>query len=76
MTQNTALPGTRDWIRPLGSTGLDVSAIGLGGGPLASMPEVLGYEVPSDRAVDLVSTVLDSPIVVIDTSNGYGGGES
>lgn len=64
------------WQRPLGSTGLTASAIGLGGAPLSSMPEVLGYEVPHERAVDLVDAVLASPITVIDTSNGYGDGES
>ncbi|UQN28781.1 aldo/keto reductase [Brachybacterium kimchii] len=40
------------------------------------MPAVLGYEVPSDRAVDLVERVLTSPVGVIDTSNGYNDGES
>ena len=38
--------------------GLTVSALGLGGAPLSSMPEVLGYEVPKDRAVLLVEAVL------------------
>lgn len=69
-------PGAPNWLRPAGDTGLTVSAIGLGGAPLSSMPEVLGYEVPADRAVDLVEAVLASPIAVIDTSNGYGEGES
>lgn len=64
------------WVRPLGSTGLNTTAIGLGGAPLSSMPHVLGYEVPRDRAVALVETVLSSPIGLIDTSNGYGDGES
>jgi D-threo-aldose 1-dehydrogenase len=68
--------GGSDWLRPAGDTGLTVSALGLGGGPLASMPEVLGYEVPTDRAVDLVEAVLRSPIAVVDTSNGYNDGES
>ncbi|NQX28913.1 aldo/keto reductase [Microbacteriaceae bacterium VKM Ac-2854] len=66
----------RPWLRPAGDTGLTVSAIGLGGAPLASMPEVLGYDVPSDRAVSLVEAVLASPIAVIDTSNNYNDGES
>lgn len=69
-------PGGPRWTRPLGSTGLSTTAIGLGGAPLSSMPRVLGYEVPRDRAVDLVETVLNSPIELIDTSNGYGDGES
>ncbi|WP_460785651.1 aldo/keto reductase [Microbacterium tumbae] len=69
-------PSGSRWLRPAGATGLTVSALGLGGGPLSSMPQVLGYEVPRDRAIDLVDAVLDSPIAVIDTSNGYGDGES
>jgi D-threo-aldose 1-dehydrogenase len=40
------------------------------------MPEVLGYEVQRDRAVELVVEVLRSPISVIDTSNNYNDGES
>ncbi|GAA1917569.1 aldo/keto reductase [Microbacterium aoyamense] len=69
-------PGGMRWLRPAGATGLTVTALGLGGAPLSSMPEVLGYEVPRDRAVDLVEAVLRSPIAVIDTSNGYNDGES
>ncbi|WP_248146010.1 aldo/keto reductase [Microbacterium aoyamense] len=36
------------------------------------MPELYGYQVSTDRAVDTVLAVLDSPITMIDTSNGYG----
>lgn len=63
-------------LNPLGSTGLEVSPVTLGGGPLGSMPENFGYEVTADAAVELVTTVLDSDIRTIDTSNGYSGGES
>jgi D-threo-aldose 1-dehydrogenase len=69
-------PGGSQWLRPAGGTGLTVSALGLGGAPLSSMPEVLGYEVPQDRAVELVEAILRSPIAVIDTSNNYNDGES
>jgi len=69
-------PTGEKWLRPAGSTGLTVSALGLGGAPLSSMPEVLGYEVPKDRAVLLVEAVLASPVTVIDTSNNYNDGES
>jgi D-threo-aldose 1-dehydrogenase len=69
-------PDGPNWHRSAGRIALPVTAIGLGGAPLASMPEVLGYEVPEERAVDLVDVVLASPIGIIDTSNGYGGGES
>ncbi|SDG80998.1 aldo/keto reductase [Microbacterium pygmaeum] len=70
------VPGGSRWLRAAGNTGLTVSALGLGGAPLSSMPEVLGYEVPKDRALDLIEAVLHSPIAVIDTSNNYNDGES
>lgn len=63
-------------LNPLGSTGLQVSPITLGGAPLGSMPENFGYEVAERDAVDLVRTVLMSDIRTIDTSNGYSGGRS
>jgi D-threo-aldose 1-dehydrogenase len=62
--------------RPLGKTGLIVSALTLGGGPLGSMPENFGYEVAERDAVDLVREALDSEIRVIDTANGDSGGRS
>ena len=67
-----------DAYRPrlLGSTGLRVTALCVGGGPLGSMPEAFGYAVPEDDAIDLVTAVLASPIRVIDTANGYSEGES
>jgi D-threo-aldose 1-dehydrogenase len=65
-----------DWLRPLGSTGLTVSAVTAGGGPLGGMPELFGYDVPAEQALDLVAAILDSPIRVIDTANGYSDGES
>ena len=65
-----------DWLRPFGKTGITVSAICMGGGQLGSMPELFGYEVTEDAAIDLVRDVLDGPIRFLDTSNGYGGGKS
>lgn len=65
-----------DWIRPLGSTGLQVSAVCVGGAPLGSMPENFGYEVSYADGVALVGRILDSPIRMLDTANGYSGGES
>jgi D-threo-aldose 1-dehydrogenase len=66
----------RPWMRGLGSTGLEVSAVGAGGAPLGSMPENFGYEVSEDDAIDLVRAILESPIRFIDTSNGYSEGRS
>lgn len=65
-----------DWLRPLGSTGLTVSAVCAGSSALGGMPQVFGYDVTREQAVDLVLRVFDSPISWIDTSNGYGDGES
>jgi D-threo-aldose 1-dehydrogenase len=63
-------------MRPLGTTGLTVSALCLGGAPLGSMPENFGYEVAAADAVELVQEVLRSPVRFLDTANGYSGGES
>lgn len=68
-------PRSADWVRPLGSTGLDVTAVAFGGGPLGSLPRDLDAD-GLDVGVALVSAVLDSPVRVVDTSNGYGDGES
>lgn len=62
--------------RQFGRTGLDVSELCVGTSPLASMPQLYGYEVDKARAVATVRAVLESPINFIDTSNGYGDGES
>jgi D-threo-aldose 1-dehydrogenase len=63
-------------LRPLGSTGLRVSPITLGGAPLGSMPENFGYSVSEQDGIDVVRAVLDSDIRSIDTSNGYSSGRS
>ena len=65
-----------EWLRPLGTTGLTVSAVAAGGAPLGSMPEVLGYEVPAEQGIDIVVDILNSPVRIIDTANGYSDGES
>jgi D-threo-aldose 1-dehydrogenase len=58
--------------RPLGSTGLEVTSVGFGTSPLASMARLYGYPVEEDRAVATVRAVLESPVTLLDTSNGYG----
>jgi D-threo-aldose 1-dehydrogenase len=65
-----------DWQRPLGGTGLTVSAVCAGTALLASMPRLFGYEVPEERAIATVMRVIAGPITFLDTSNDYGGGES
>ena len=66
----------QDWLRPLGETGLQITAVTVGGIPLGSMPAAFGYEVAAEDAIELVSAVLESPIRSLDTSNGYSDGES
>lgn len=56
----------------LGRTGLTCSVLGAGTSPLGSMEHLYGYAVEKQRAIDTVLAVLDSPITMIDTSNGYG----
>lgn len=68
-------------MRALGTTGLRVSAVCLGGGPLGHLPATSGHatsghEAAADPAVELVQAVLNSPIRMIDTANGYAGGDS
>jgi D-threo-aldose 1-dehydrogenase len=58
--------------RALGRTGLEVTTLCVGTSPLASMERLYGYGVDTERAVETVLAVLDSPIRFLDTSNGYG----
>lgn len=69
-------PTSPDWFRPLGDTGLRVSAVCFGGSPIGSMPGLYGHDVTDDDGVATVRAVLDSPIRTLDTSNGYGDGAS
>jgi D-threo-aldose 1-dehydrogenase len=62
-------------LRPFGQTGLQVTAICLGCAPLSSMPDAF-YPVPEEQAFDLLRTTFKSPIHFLDTSAGYGDGES
>ncbi|MDN3497014.1 aldo/keto reductase [Planococcus sp. APC 4015] len=63
--------------RQLGSTALEVTSVCVGTSPLASMEFLYGYGVEEDTAVATVSAAFDSPVNVMDTSNGYGpAGES
>jgi D-threo-aldose 1-dehydrogenase len=62
--------------RPLGSTGLEVTPVCVGGGPLGSMPQNFGYEVSAGQGIRTARRVLQGPFNFIDTAAGYSGGES
>ena len=68
--------GGPGWTRKLGATGLDVTAVTLGAGPLGSMAWVSGHDTPEDVGIAVVAEVLGSPIRAVDTSNGYSDGDS
>lgn len=64
------------WMRPLGSTGIDVSAIGLGTVKLGRDQGVKypnGFTIPDDRqALELLAQARDLGINLIDTAPAYG----
>lgn len=62
--------------RVLGSTGLSVTAVCIGGGPLGSMPGAFDYETPAERGVATAVAALTSDFGFLDTSAGYNDGES
>ena len=62
--------------RPLGTTGLDVTAICMGAAPLGDMEGVFDSVPGESRAVATVEAVLASPIRFLDTAAGYGDGTS
>jgi D-threo-aldose 1-dehydrogenase len=66
----------RGWHRRIGRTPLFTSTIIAGASPLASMPDLYGYDVGESAAVEFVRALLRSPIRAIDTSNNYGDGTS
>ena len=68
---SSARPADR---RPLGRTGLEVSPVCVGTSPLASMPQLYGYEVAQERAEATILATFRGPFNFMDTSNNYGGG--
>ena len=63
-------------LRPLGSTGLQVTPICIGSAPLGNMPETFAYEVPEERALATVRAFFAGPFNFLDTAASYGDGES
>jgi len=62
--------------RPFGPTGIMAPPLCMGCAPLGDMPHVFNYSVPEERAVATLRAALAGPLNFLDTSNGYGGGES
>ena len=62
--------------RALGRSGLHVTAMCMGTGGLGSVPELFGYDVPTERAVNTVRRILQGPFNFLDTSAIYSDGES
>ena len=63
-------------LRPLGSTGLQVTPICIGAASLGNMPETFMYEVPEEQALVAARAFFASPLNFIDTAASYGDGES
>src|SRR5438094_9322394 len=63
-------------LRPLGSTGLQVTPICIGTAPLGSMPKTFTYEVPEERALATIRAFFAGPLNFLDTAASYGDGES
>ncbi|SDU96744.1 D-threo-aldose 1-dehydrogenase [Microlunatus sagamiharensis] len=65
---------TQDGLRPLGRTGLQVSAVSLGASTLGQdRPQ---GEPPSEQAAETARVMLTGPFRLVDSSNSYGQGRS
>src|SRR6202171_2470793 len=62
----------------LGSTGLMVSPVCVGGTEFADLTKfaAFGYDVPEARSLDTLRAVFASPLNFLDTAANYGNGES
>ena len=61
--------------RNVGSTGLSVSPVCVGGAPLGDMPETFDYRVGEEQARETLRAVFESPINFLDTAASYGDGD-
>lgn len=62
--------------RPLGRTGLEVTALCAGCSALGNMPETFGYSVVEEQALSTIRALFASPVNFFDTAAAYGDGES
>jgi D-threo-aldose 1-dehydrogenase len=63
-------------LRRLGSTGLDVTPVCIGGSPLGSMPHLYGHDTSADQGIATAQRTFEGPFNFLDTSNNYSDGES
>src|SRR5215210_7987829 len=63
-------------LRPLGRTGLEVTPLCVGTGPLGNTPLEYTQFVPLEDALATVRRVLAGPVNFLDTSNNYGDAEA
>lgn len=68
-TAEASAPLPSGWRRTMARTGLELTAVTVGGSPL-------GEVQPPEEGLATVRATLASPIRAIDTSNGYAGGDS
>jgi D-threo-aldose 1-dehydrogenase len=62
--------------RVLGSTGLRVSPLCVGGAEFGGLVSTFGYDVPEERSFETLRAVFQGPMNFLDTAAGYGNGES
>lgn len=62
--------------RALGTTGLWVTAVGIGGSPMGGMEGVYGHDTSHDDGVATAVRALTGPFTLLDTSNAYSEGRS
>src|SRR5438105_7556044 len=63
-------------LRPLGSTGLQVTPVCIGCAELGDMPETFAYSVAEEQALATIRAFFAGPINFLDTAASYGDGES
>lgn len=63
-------------LRELGTTGLRVTPVCIGGSPLGSMPQLYGHDTPAEQGIATARRTLEGPFNFLDTSNNYSDGES
>lgn len=61
--------------RLLGKTGLVVTPLCWGCGPLGNMPEAFGYGVSAEEAEQILKTAFQMPVNFLDTAHNYGESE-